>query len=67
MILCVGIAVCDVLIKPVSEETLARDTTRAQFVKLMGGGDAFNAAGNIASLGVPVRLVSGVGRDELGD
>lgn len=67
MILCVGIAVCDVLIKPVSEDTLARDTTRAQFVKLSGGGDAFNAAGNIASLGVPVRLISGVGRDELGD
>ncbi len=67
MILCVGIAVCDVLIKPVSEETLARDTTRAQFVKLLGGGDAFNAAGNMAALGAKVRLVSGVGRDELGD
>lgn len=67
MILCVGIAVCDVLIKPVSEETLKRDTSRAQFVKLLGGGDAFNAAGNMASLGAKVRLVSGVGRDELGD
>ena len=41
MILCVGIAVCDVLVKPVSEETLARDTTRADFVRLLGGGDAF--------------------------
>ena len=67
MILCVGIAVCDVLIKPVSEETLKRDTSRAQFVKLLGGGDAFNAAGNMASLGARVRLISGVGRDELGD
>lgn len=67
MILCVGIAVCDVLIKPVSVETLSRDTSRAQFVKLKGGGDAFNAAGNMASLGANVRLVSGVGRDELGD
>ena len=67
MILCVGIAVCDVLIKPVSEETLKRDTSRAQFVKLLGGGDAFNAAGNMASLGVRVRLVSGIGRDEMGD
>jgi sugar/nucleoside kinase (ribokinase family) len=67
MILCVGIAVCDVLIKPVSQETLARDTSRAQFVKLLGGGDAFNAAGNMAALGARVRLVSGVGRDELGD
>jgi sugar/nucleoside kinase (ribokinase family) len=66
MILCVGIAVCDVLIKPVSPETLSRDTTRAQFVKLLGGGDAFNAAGNLAALGVKVRLVAGVGRDELG-
>jgi len=67
MILCVGIAVCDVLVKPVSEETLARDTTRAEFVKLLGGGDAFNAAGNMAALGAKVRLVSGVGRDALGD
>ena len=67
MILCVGISVCDVLIKPVSEETLTRDTSRAQFVKLKGGGDAFNAAGNMAALGAAVRLVSGVGRDELGD
>ena len=67
MILCVGIAVCDVLIKPVSAETLARDTTRAQFVKLLGGGDAFNAAGNMAALGIKVRLVAGIGRDELGD
>ena len=67
MILCVGIAVCDVLVKPVSEETLARDTTRADFVRLLGGGDAFNAAGNMAALGAKVRLVSGVGRDELGD
>ena len=67
MILCVGIAVCDVLVKPVSEETLARDTTRAEFVKLLGGGDAFNAAGNMASLGAAVRLVAGVGRDALGD
>ncbi len=67
MILCVGIAVCDVLVKPVSEDTLARDTSRAEFVKIMGGGDAFNAAGNMALLGADVRLVAGVGRDSLGE
>jgi Sugar kinases, ribokinase family len=65
-VLCAGLVVCDILIKPVSEECLKLDTSKADIIKLAGGGDAFNVAVNLSALGVEATLASRVGRDELG-
>lgn len=65
-ILCAGLVVCDILVKPVSTATLSMDTSRAETIKLLGGGDAFNVASNLALLDTAVSLLSFVGNDDLG-
>ena len=65
-ILCAGLAVCDVLVKPVTADSLRSDTTAVEQIVLAGGGDAYNVACNLAAMGVSVSLVSRVGDDELG-
>ena len=41
-ILCVGLMVCDLLIKPVTRETLSADSAKAEAIRMLVGGDAFN-------------------------
>ncbi len=65
-ILCVGLTVWDISIKPVNERSLEQDTSTAEFIKLNGGGDAYNVAVNLAALGINAALLSKVGEDELG-
>jgi len=65
-VLCAGLAVCDILVKPVTPDSLASDTTAVEQIVLAGGGDAYNVACNLAAMGVGVSLVTRVGDDELG-
>jgi len=65
-ILCAGLAVCDILIKPVGESCLKVDTSKVDTIALKGGGDAFNVAVNLASLGVKSALATRIGKDEFG-
>ena len=65
-ILCVGLMVCDVLVKPVSGELFSKDHTMVDALELSVGGDAFNVASNLKALGVESRLVSAVGKDRIG-
>ena len=65
-VLCVGLMVCDILIKPVSAECFKSDTSTADIIKLTGGGDAYNVAINLAALEIDTSLVSRTGDDDLG-
>ena len=66
-ILCVGLMVCDLMVKPVTEQVLREDTSQAEMIRMQVGGDAFNVASNLAALGVETALYSAVGRDAFGD
>lgn len=61
-ILTVGLAVCDILTKPVTPELFQRDSTRVQ-MEFLPGGDACNVAVNAAALGMRTGLVSVLGED----
>lgn len=65
-ILCVGLTVCDILVKPVSKELFLKDHTMVDALELSVGGDAFNVASNLKALGVESYLVSAVGNDHIG-
>ena len=59
--------VCDLMVKPVTEQALREDTSQAEMIRMQVGGDAFNVASNLAALGVETALYSAVGRDAFGD
>lgn len=65
-VLCVGLMVCDLLVKPVDPKILKMDTCRAEAVDLKIGGDACNVAVNLQQLGISVKLMSAVGDDFFG-
>ena len=65
-ILCVGLMVCDLLIKPVTRETLSADSAKAEAIRMLVGGDAFNVASNLSALGTETTLYSAVGEDAFG-
>ena len=65
-VVCVGVLVADVLAEGVDSGVFTRDMTRVKSVKLSTGGDAFNQAMNISSLGYKVRLCGKVGADGIG-
>ena len=65
-ILCVGLMVCDLLIKPVTRETLSADSAKAEAISMLVGGDAFNVASNLSALGTETTLYSAVGEDAFG-
>lgn len=65
-ILCVGLMVCDLLIKPVTRETLSADSAKAEAIRMLVGGDAFNVALNLSALGTETTLYSAVGEDAFG-
>ena len=66
-VLCAGLTVCDLIFRPMSLEVLQRDTSTAQDIKLSGGGDAYNVAMNLSSLGEKVELLTKIGNDDLGE
>lgn len=65
-VLCIGLMVCDVIIKPIDLSVFQRDSIRLETLKIASGGDALNASINLAKLGIHVGLVGKVGNDALG-
>ena len=61
-ILTVGLAVCDILVKPVTPELFQRDSTRVN-MEFSPGGDACNVAMNAAALGLHTGIVTVLGED----
>jgi sugar/nucleoside kinase (ribokinase family) len=66
-VLCAGLMVCDILASPLSREVFDRDSVRVGPVSIGTGGDALNAAVNLAKLGLDVRVAGCVGEDPFGD
>jgi len=66
-IMCAGLAVCDLIFRPMEIEVLQRDTSTAEDIRLLGGGDAFNVAVNLTNMGEEVSLLTRVGKDDLGE
>lgn len=66
-LLCVGLAVCDILAKPVQPELFQKDTSMLKGLRYCPGGDAYNVSVCTASLGIPTRLCAKVGCDPAGD
>ena len=65
-VICVGVMVADVLASGVDNMIFSRDMTRVKDVKLSTGGDAFNQAINLSSMGYKVSLRGKVGSDSIG-
>lgn len=66
-VLCIGLMVCDIIIKPVDKNIFEVDSTRLETLKMASGGDSLNAAINMAKLGISVGLVGKVGKDAFGE
>lgn len=65
-VLCVGLTVCDLLVKPVDPAVLKTDTCTADALDIRIGGDACNVAAALREMGVSVSLMSAVGDDFFG-
>lgn len=65
-VLCVGLMVCDIIAKPVEKKMLEKDHSKIRCIHIRNGGDAFNVACNLVSLGIENCLHSAVGRDTIG-
>ena len=65
-VICVGVLVADVLASGVDNGIFTRDMTRVNSVKLSTGGDAFNQAINLSSMGYSIKLCGKVGNDGIG-
>lgn len=63
----IGAAIVDVLAGPVNASVFETGSMAMDMTKMTFGGDALNEAVALAKLGVPVKLVSKVGKDEAGD
>ena len=63
----IGAAILDVLAKPVNVSAFRVDSIPAETLTTHTGGDAMNEARTLASLGVPVRLVTRLGEDPAGE
>ena len=66
-VLCVGLMVADVVVRPVGPDCFQRDTNRLESALLRSGGDALNEATVLARLGVRTGLVGRIGDDLFGD
>lgn len=64
-IVAIGLTVCDVIVKPVTPELFARDSTPVE-IAFKPGGDACNVALNAAALGMRTSLVTTLGDDANG-
>ncbi len=65
-IICIGLLMCDIIVKPVTEKALSLDATPVDTIQMLPGGDACNVACNAAALGMETALVSVVGDDPNG-
>lgn len=65
--LCVGIAVMDILARPVSDQGGWEEKQRISDISIQPGGDALNQAMRLADLGEDVGIACVVGDDETGD
>jgi len=65
-IVCLGLMYYDILVKPISKESIERDHNYVDVIKTSTGGDAFNVASGLAKLGVPTALIGKVGNDRTG-
>lgn len=65
-VLCTGNCVFDILVRPVDRLSWGA-TTWVENIELHLGGNGANTSYTLARLGTPVRLLSSVGRDSLGD
>jgi sugar/nucleoside kinase (ribokinase family) len=66
-VVCIGLAVADILARPVDPALLNQELTLTDEISLAVGGDAFNEAHALAHLGIPVKLMATVGLDFWGD
>lgn len=66
-VLCVGLLVANLPVKPVDKRVFDVDVTLVGEIELMPGGDAMNEAITLARLGNRVGLVGMVGRDSFGE
>ena len=66
-VVCIGLTVADILVRPVGFEFQKHDTTLVDDIAYAVGGDAYNEAFALTRLGVPVKLISSVGSDMWGD
>lgn len=65
-VLCVGLMLVDLLVRPADAGIFSRDTTWADDMRLMTGGDALNEAIVLAKLGLRTGLVGRMGGDAFG-
>jgi len=65
-ILCIGIAVMDILARPVSDKGGWQEKQRISDISIQPGGDALNQAMRLADLGEDVGIACVVGDDETG-
>lgn len=66
-VVCVGLAVGNVVVRPVSEKIFEVDTIQVDEIAMMCGGDALNQSAVLASLGHKVALISKVSDDSSGN
>jgi len=66
-VLCLGLIVADVLVRPVSKGIFDVETTIADSIDVMTGGDAMNEAIVLSRLGVKAGLAGKVGNDAFGE
>lgn len=65
-IFCVGLMVCDILVKPVDSGVFIEDSRIVDQMNIAVGGDAINASINMSRMGLDVALCGCVGNDALG-
>ena len=65
-VLCVGVAVQEIMMQGIPEDALKRDSTHAKQTLVAAGGDAVNQAAVLAKLGKRTALIAGFGRDPVG-
>lgn len=65
-VICAGLAVSNVVVRPVPERFLHGDTIQVQEISMMGGGDAFNQAYVLSALGNSTALLSRMAEDDSG-
>ena len=63
--LCIGNLACDVIVKPLDKATV-QGRTLLKDVSLFAGGDALNAAIDLATLGQKTCLIGRIGKDDFG-
>ncbi len=63
----IGIAVLDVLARPVDRKVFTREATRVESVNMMPGGDALNVAVVLSKLGMASGLITKTGQDIASD